>query len=205
MSRNSLVLERASSHGAFPVHATPAARQTIQESGEYLDLIQQVFHRPAAVAIVASGAGMGSFGICDGIAAELAASGRRVVVVSADAVLRMKPVTVPDETACVPGNVPNVWVWPARAGLQIPFFRSGGEPAGDGDWIDALRRHFDSILLDCTATPITPSVTQIAARADAVVLVAEAGRTPRPQIHRAQRALEISGAQLAGCILIRRR
>lgn len=204
MSRNSVVLEKAASKTSFPRYATQTPIETPARPGEYLDLIRRLFHRPSAVAIVGSGAGGSANGVCEEIAAELAKSGKRVVVVPVASLLRMNPIVVPDKTAFMPGSARNVWLWPSPLGQQIEFFKSHG--AADADsWLDCLRRNFDSVLLDCSAGEVTPGVADIAAMVDAVVLVAEAGRTTRQQIQRDQRALQLRDAQLAGCILLRRR
>jgi Mrp family chromosome partitioning ATPase len=72
-------------------------------------------------------------------------------------------------------------------------------------WLDSLRLTFDSVLLDCPAAETAPAAAQLAALADAAMLVVEAGRTSRQQIQRDQRALQLRGVKLAGCILIGRR
>jgi Mrp family chromosome partitioning ATPase len=204
MSRNSVVLEKAASEASLPLHAAQTPIEATARSGEYLDLIRRLFHHPSVVAVVSSGSGGSAAGVSEEIAAELAASGTRVVVVPVANLLRMNPIAVPDRTAFMPGSARNVWLWPSPLGQQIEFFKSRG-PADPDSWLDCLRRNFDSVLLDCSAGEVTPGIADIAAMADAVVLVAEAGRTTRQQIQRDQRALQLRDAKLAGCILLRRR
>jgi hypothetical protein len=72
-------------------------------------------------------------------------------------------------------------------------------------WPDALRLKFDAILLECPALGDKAGVVEVMALADAAVLVAEAGRTSKHRVQRDQRALELKGAKLAGCILIKKR
>jgi len=204
MSRNSVVLEKAASGASLPLRAAQTPIETPARSGEYLDLIRRLFHHPSAVAIVSSGSGGSATGVCEEIAAELGTSGSRVVVVPVANLLRMNPIAVPDKTAFLPGSTRNVWLWPSPLGRQIEFFKSRA-PADPDGWLDCLRRNFDSVLLDCSVGEVTPGVADVAAMADAVVLVAEAGRTTRQQIQRDQRALQLRDAKLAGCILLRRR
>ena len=82
---------------------------------------------------------------------------------------------------------------------------SRGPAASAAEWLDSLRLVFDSVLLDCPATETAPAAAQLAAMADAAMLVVEAGRTTRQQIQRDQRALQLRGVKLMGCILMRRR
>ena len=193
MSKNALVLERIESEArATPITEAP-------RSGEYLELIRRHFRPHSAVAIVAAGPARNAADVCEKIAAELAASGNRVVIVPGNALLQMNPGAPPEASDCSPARTPNVWFWPPAAGARIEFFNSNvpsGHPAGP--WLDSLRQSFDSVLLDC------PSV-EVAAMADVAVLVVEAGRTTRQQIQHGQRALQLGRVPLAGCILLQRR
>ena len=182
---------------AFPSRSA----QAVSEPGTYVELIRRLFHSPSVVAIVGSGIGLGAVNVCDEIAAELAASGKRVVVVPVDKLLRMNRLPVPDETAFISGSAPNIWLWPVSGGQKIEFFKSR-ELAGADNWLDSLRRNFDSVLLNCPAVQATSGVTGVAAMADAAVLVVEAGRSPRQEIQFDQRALQLGGVKLAGCVLI---
>jgi Mrp family chromosome partitioning ATPase len=204
MSRNAIVLEKAASEASFPLHTAQIPIEEPLPSGEYVDLIRRLFHSPSAVAVVRSGSRAAVAGVCAGIAAELAAAGKRVVVVPVEKLLRMSAIAAPNKTSFMPGNTRNVWVWPSPLGQQIEFFKSSTAEQGD-NWLDCLRRNFDAVLLDCTALDVTPSVAEFALMAEAAVLVAEAGRSTRQQVQRDQRALEIRGVRLAGCVLLRRR
>jgi hypothetical protein len=196
MSRNSLILERAASQ-----NAAPAPMETAPRSGEYLDLIRRLFPSHSVVAIVDSGSGSRGPEACRGIAAELAAPGNRVVIVNVASLLRANQ--LPDATACQPGRVPNVFLWPSTIGAAVEFFQF---PApSTGDWLGTLRRAFDSVLLECPPVETAPAAAAIAAMAESAVLVVEAGRTTRQQIQRDQQALQLRGVALAGCILMRRR
>lgn len=186
--RNSVLMGRVPARGTCP---RPA-----QASGEYRDLIRRLFHAHSVIAIV------GGPRSCEGIAAELAQSGDRVVVVAVNALLAHPS---PYATSCLNGRVPNVYRWPASAGLPLEFFGSTEPRPAAPHWLDTLRRDFDSVLLDCPDPEVTPPAAEIAALADAAVLVVRAGRTTRRQIRHDQRTLELAGVRLAGCIFSRRR
>ena len=203
MSKNALVLERTASEASLSVR--PELAREVPRSGEYSELIRRHFHTRAAVAIVAVGSGQGTGDACTSIAAELAASGKRVVIVSVDALLRMNPVAAPDESGCTPGRTANVWLWPSAAVGQVEFFKPRGPADPTGSWLDSLRLNFDSVLLDCPSTGTAPAAAELAAMMDAAILVVEAGRTTRQEIQRDQRALQLRGVKLAGCILMQRR
>jgi hypothetical protein len=168
-----------------------------------LGLILRLFLSHSVVAVVDAGPGPRGREACRGIAAELAASSKRVVIVQVDALLRMNQ--FPDATASVPGHVPNVSLWPPTSGATVEFFQSPAPVPSAGNWLGSLRGEFDSVLLDCPSVETAPATATIAAMADAAVLVVEAGRTARQQIQRDQHALQLRGVKLAGCILMRRR
>jgi len=203
MSRNGFVLERTASEAPLFAPAPPA--REVPPSGEYLELIRRHFQAHSAIAIVAVGSGQAAAGVCDGIAAELAAAGNRVVIVSVDALLRMNPVAPPGESGFTPARSPNVWRWPSADGGQLEFFNSHAPAGPAATWLDSLRLAFDSVLLDCPAAETAPAAAQLAAMADAAMLVVETGRTTRRQILHDQRSLWLRGVKLAGCILMQQR
>jgi hypothetical protein len=182
----------------------PSVSETAPRSSRYSDLILQLFQSPAAVAVVRIGPGTGVVGVCEEIAGELAGSGKRVVVVPVEGLLRMNPITVPGDRAVMSEIGLNVWLWPSPLGRSVEFFRGlQTKVAGGENWLDALRRNFDSVLLDCPPVNSTFGVTEVASMADATVLLVEAGRSSRQQVQDDQRALQARGATLAGCILLR--
>lgn len=187
MSRNYAILEKSGSTAAVP-------------AGCYSELIRCLFRTPAAVAIVSRGAAL----ICEDIAAELAAGGKRVVIVPVDALLRMSNVPVPHQADYLPGRIENVWHWPVPAHVRIGFSKSR-VPADTIHWLESLRLNFDAVLLDCPALETAPDSAEIAAMADAAVLAVETGVTTKLQVRRDQQALEAKGVKLAGSILIGRR
>ena len=196
MSKNALILEKAASK-------PPALLEAVPSSGEYSDLIRSLFQGRSVVAVVDGGSGSRAPEACRGIAAELAASGNRVVIVQVASLLRMSQ--LPDARACLPGRAPNVSLWPSTVGAPVEFFQSPAPEPSAGNWLGALRRNFDSVLLDCPPVETAPAAAAIAAMADAAVLVVEACRTTKQQIQRDQQALQLRGVKLAGCILMRRR
>jgi hypothetical protein len=169
----------------------------LPSSEKYGELIHRLFQGPSVVAIVGIGVENGVVGVCEGIASELAASGQRVVIVPVDSLLR-------SETTLISTSARNVSLWPSPLGRPLEFFNSSELNQANGDgWLDALRRNFDSVLLDCPAVDMMFGVTEVAAMADAVVLVVQAGQTSKQQIQDNKRALQLRGATLAGCILLR--
>jgi hypothetical protein len=187
MSRNYAVLEKSGS-------------QLLAPAGRYSDLIARFFQTPAAVAIVSRGDAR----ICEDIAAELAAAGKRVIIVPVNALLRMNPVPVPHQPDYVPGRNENVWLWPSPAGANISFFKSRVD-LDPVQWLESLRLNFAAVLLDCPAPGTTPGSAEIAAMADAAVLAAEAGVTTKLQVRQDCQLLQSKGVKLAGTILTRRR
>src|SRR5580658_3204351 len=108
MSRNFAVLGKSSERLSPP--------STTDSPGDYTQLIQRLFHDSSVVAVIGAGYGDGVTGICESIASELSRQGRRVVLVSVRRLLPMNPITLPDETAFLPGPAQNVWLWPSPLG-----------------------------------------------------------------------------------------
>jgi hypothetical protein len=133
---------------------------------------------------------------------ELTSLGKRVVIVAVDQLLTTNPITLSGETGRMTEIARDIWLWPSLTGRQIKFVQSR---ADDGNWLDGLRQSFDSVLLDCTALETASGAMEGALMADATVLVVEAGRSTREHIRQAQRALQLRGASLAGCILLRKK
>ena len=167
-------------------------------AGEYLDLIRGHIRAHTALAIISTGH---SPQVCENIAAELAAAGNRVVIVRGAALLQTPSPALPEESDFAPSGTPDVWSWPPPSGAPIEFFKAG-PVAAPGRWLDCLRQSFDAVLLDCPPVADSPAAVELAALADVAVLVVEAGRTTKPQIQRAQRALQSRAVKLAGSILL---
>jgi hypothetical protein len=218
MSRNFAVLGK-SNLAMPPARYATAAETAAPGPGVYAELIRKVFDESSVVAVVGSG-GADAAAVCDGIAAEVAASsGKRVVVVAADRLMDIGSNSLPDtnpdkpapESGFISGTIDNVWHWPAPSAHQLRFFKPPAHerpgPPDSDKWLDPLRRNFDSVLLSCRALEPEESepVTGIAAAAEMAVLVVEAGRSTKKQILRDQRALQSRGVKLAGCVLVHRK
>jgi hypothetical protein len=212
VSRNFTVLRKSASQGptsspwGVPEPRPDAGGESAPRSREYNSLIRLLFDGPAAVALVGTShngeaSDEGISVIAERLGAELAVIGKRVVVVPFSRLLRMNPITIPAETDFMPGSAPQVWIWPGTPGPKIEFFKSR-EASSGGNWLDSLRQNFDSVLLDCPNVEAVAGVSEVAAMADAVVLSAEAGVTLKRQVQHDQRALQLRGARVVGCILI---
>jgi hypothetical protein len=193
MSRNFVVLGKAApNHKIEPNTGVSPQGKTPAPATRYRELIARLFGSHTVLAIV------GSPGqVAHGIAAELASSGERVVVVAVGRLLEMDAVTIPNESDFALGDAPNVWTWPCLEGQKLDFFKFR-EVSASGNWLDALRRNFDAVILDCL------DVSEIAVMADAVVLVTEAGKTARKQVLQHRESLQLRGTEVAGLILVRR-
>ncbi len=73
------------------------------------------------------------------------------------------------------------------------------------EWLDAVAAGYDWVILDGPPVLEAPDAPGLAAIADGVVVVIEAGRTKRPVLHRATDLLRKARAQLIGSVLNRRR
>jgi Mrp family chromosome partitioning ATPase len=71
--------------------------------------------------------------------------------------------------------------------------------------LDALAPRYDWVLLDAAPALETPETAALAALADGVVVVIQAGRTKRPVVARMVDLLRKSGARVLGTVLNRRR
>jgi Mrp family chromosome partitioning ATPase len=193
------------SRSEIPFTSGEMATESETLPAEYLELIQRLFQSPSVIAIV-GGSSQGENGsrISENLAAALGTTGKSVVVVAFDKLLRLNPLTPPHQMAYVQGNAPHVWLWPAQENPKIEFLKSRRD-IRQRNWLDCLRKDFDSVLLDCPNVGGAPGVTEVAAMADAVVLAVEAGRTSRQLILQDQQALQLRGARVVGSILIQRR
>jgi capsular exopolysaccharide synthesis family protein len=77
------------------------------------------------------------------------------------------------------------------------FLMAGGVPA----FIERLRPRYDVILIDSPPLESFADAARLGAHADAVVLVARAGRTPRRSVQGAMRQLRHARATVAGAVL----
>lgn len=192
MSRNALILEKE----------TPdKVPQTKRRRAEFRGLIPRLFRGNSTAALVAAGSDSGASEACWGLARELSVEGNRVVIVDVDRMLHANP--LPAAAAGPSGRGPNIWVWPPVG--DVPVEPPPSAPTAESDWFGTLRHAFGAVLLNCPPLESEPAAAEIAARADAAVLVVEAGQTKKKQIRQDERALERRGVKLVGCILMRRR
>ncbi|HKD05117.1 MAG TPA: hypothetical protein VKB79_04365 [Bryobacteraceae bacterium] len=194
MSRNALIFEKTALRPA-----APSQPWTATPTGDYAELIHLAFRDRSALAVINIGPGPRAGTACAGIARELAASGRRTVIVQVKRLAKAD--RMPAVANCVPGEYPNVWLWPATPDGSVEFFHRPIAPATESEWLGELRRKFDAVLLDCSGTE-GAGAAEFAVKADAAVLVVEAGRTTKQQIQREQRGLNVAGVNLVGCVLI---
>src|ERR1700729_1164088 len=105
MSRNFVVLGKAApNHKIEPTTGVSSQEKTPAPADSYRELIARLFRSHTVLAIV------GSVGrVAQGLAAELASSGERVVVVAVRRLLEMDAVTIPNESDFALGDTPNVW------------------------------------------------------------------------------------------------
>jgi hypothetical protein len=172
-------------------------------SGEYAHLVRRLFRSHSALAVIGIGQKSRSAEALQGIASELGACGNRVVVVTSEGLLRNEDPSMRSRYRSE--SAPNVWYWPDGPGSSAGFDAETLEKSNEVDRLGYLCREFDVVLLDCAAADCSPSTAEVAALADAAVLVVEAGQTPKRRIQDFQRILETRGVRLAGCILMERR
>jgi Mrp family chromosome partitioning ATPase len=197
MSKNALLLERSRS-------SAPVLKQLRVETraGEYAGIAGCLLRAGSVIAVIGADPTVRTAAVERGIAAELGAGGKRVVVVPAEGLSRAE--VLPPAAACVPSAELNVWLCGRTAEGTVDFFPPPVRPSAPPDRLHEFRRAFDVVLLDC-ATADAPGVLDLAAKADAAVLVVDAGRTARQQVQRTRRVLDLAGVKLAGCVLMQRR
>jgi Mrp family chromosome partitioning ATPase len=210
MSRNLAILSKTASQAGYATDSDSPSAATVPTasvpaSGDYSEVIRQLFKGPAAVAVVGGnrGAEHGVSRISENLASELAITGKRVIVVVVTRVLQMNPIAVPHEADFTPSKTPHVWTWAPPGGRKTEVFKSL-DVCDSGNWLDRLRRTFDAVLLDCPGVEETPGVSEVAAMADAALLVVEAGHTSKRQLQHDQWSLLLRGATVAGFILVQR-
>jgi ketopantoate reductase len=71
--------------------------------------------------------------------------------------------------------------------------------------LQTLAKFFNYILVDCSAISTSATVVSLAPLVDGVVLVVEAGRSTRSQIHFAQNFLHSANAEFLGYVLNKRK
>jgi len=163
--------------------------------------------------------------VTESFAAELARhSGRRTLIISAERLQSLRVadyIQMPD--CCTRTNIENLWVMRT---LKAGPVKGNGNGNGNGngkshpqhqvtrledesefglDRIEALRLTFPNILIDCRSLKVSSEAAQLAATVEGVVVVVEAGRTRRDEIHNVRRTLEMAQGNFLGFILNKRR
>lgn len=197
MSKNALILEKSGSSTYVPKHLRVAAR-----AGEYAGVAGCLLRAGSVIAVIGADSTVRTTAAEHGIAAELGAGGKRVVLVPTEGCSRAE--VLPPAAACVPAAEPNVWVWPHTSGDAVDFFPPSAKPSAGPDRLLEFRRAFDVVLLDCAPVD-APGGLDWAAKADAAILVVEAGRTTKQQVQHSRRVMDLAGVKLAGCVLMQRR
>lgn len=73
------------------------------------------------------------------------------------------------------------------------------------DNLQTLRFVFDYVFLDCSALQTSDTAALFAPSVDGVVVVVEAERTRKEQVHNAMNTIETAKGNLLGCVLNKRR
>lgn len=97
-------------------------------------------------------------------------------------------VSVNDE----PGKTKKVSLWQS----DVTFRRS---------CLQILRKYFNHVLIDCSSTNSSGSLTLVAELVDGVVVVAAAGQTRRDQIYRVAQIVETAQGKVLGFVLNKRK
>ena len=193
-------------------YVRPRASEAPQEPAHhsyFSELIRVVFNRPTqnletdlgtAVLFAAPHPGCGVSYICSYIAADLAASGGKVLLADAQAVLAL---TSRDSGRAVslcervePGQV---WV---LGGKQI---EDAGHcpprlPSSPMAVLDLLTQEFTHIVIDAPALSVSDDALTLSAAVYGSVFVAEAGRTEKRQLTEARSKFTSLGARVFGSI-----
>lgn len=191
--------------------------------GFYLEIIRNVFQaadeggklRNRTVAVTSSCSGEGVSYVVNTIAKELAEqTHKRVLAVDA---VGLQHIRVPDASQivrhCSETQLENLLTLPAEAAVgDLVGLRNRRQ---DKDWyadveyrsacLKALRWNFDYIIVDCPSLDVASDATLLAPMVDGLIVVVQAGRTRRGQIHKARRTIEVAGGNFLGFVLNQRR
>ncbi|HEY6802582.1 MAG TPA: CpsD/CapB family tyrosine-protein kinase [Pyrinomonadaceae bacterium] len=190
--------------------------------GFYLEIIRNVFQaldeegklRNRIVAFTSATRGEGVSYVVNTIAKELAEqTHKRVLAVDA---VGLQNIRVPEPSQivrhCSETQLDNLLTLPAEAvvkglvGLRKPTEVKDwhADPEYRAACLKALRWNFDYIIVDCPSLDISSDATLLAPMIDGVSIVVQAGKTRRPQIHRARQTVENVGGKFLGFVLNQR-
>ena len=163
--------------------------------------------------------------VTESFGAELARhSGRRTLIITAERLQSLRVadyIRMPD--CCTRTNIDNLWVLRTLKTRVKTNGNGNGNGSGNGngktenhvtrledesefglDRIDAVRLTFPNILIDCRSLKVSSEAALLASTVDGVVVVVEAGRTRRDEIHNVRRTLEMAQGNFLGFILNKR-
>ena len=138
------------------------------------------------------------------LAAVFGEAGTRVLVVNCDfrrPALGAYLGVDPHNARVVPTDVPNVWLL-----AQVTDDPEHGNPAEvirlQREVVTEARRRFDLVILDTAPLLTTNDANDVLAIADAIVVVARAGRTTREAADRCAETLDRRSAPVLGIVLV---
>ena len=111
---------------------------------------------------------------------------------------------------CLKTDVPNLYVLQPEEGNSDENSQSLQPVIGDNEFdrglsnLQTLRYSFDFILLDCHSLKDSGDAALFAPVVDGVVVVVEAERTRKEQVHTTLNTIEMAQGNLLGCVLNKR-
>jgi hypothetical protein len=197
-----------------PDHRVPSAGRNhvpalVNSSGVFDDLIfglsqikgARVFPGGAVFQVTACCRGDGVSYIVDRVARDVRiCTGDRVLVVPGERLMTLTSGELKQLDSYTVEVSPGVFaVSGERATLLGPVGPIPYEVA-----LDALRKEFAYVFLDCAAMSRSAEAISLAKHADGTLLVIAAGETPVSQVEHAHRMIEHAAGRLLGCVLNKR-
>jgi Mrp family chromosome partitioning ATPase len=196
MATHSSAIENTALRMNLSATKVPAVTGTLQgrDHHAYAELALKLFCGPDPLRIVVFGAtkpGDGVTRTVRGIAAELVRSGKKVAALNGS----LRPIPIAGAEIAEPGLSPPSPAFAISDNAQVEskarLIRVGSE--------------YECVLIDCGSLSASLDLIQLAAIGDGVVIVVEAGRTSKKQIHRAAEVIRGAQGKLLGIVLNKRR
>ncbi len=171
----------------------------------FSELIRVVFERPgealgSAVQFAAPHPGCGVSYICSSIAAELAASGAKVLLADAQAILAIAHRDGVHAVAlCERVEPGRVWVLGSRQ-IEHAGLSSSRVLSSPAAVLELLRHEFSHIVIDAPALSVSDDALTLSATVLGTVFVAASARTEKRQIVEACRTFTSLGAKVFGSV-----
>jgi hypothetical protein len=127
-------------------------------------------------------------------------TGERVLIVTAARLKSLLPAELKHLEGCTSEIGPGVLILSEERNTQMGPFA----PIAYDVLLEALRKEFGYILIDCAAMTAAPQAVALATHADGTLLVIAAGETRVSQVEQAQRLIENASGRLLGCVLNKR-